>query len=108
MSTSVWIGVAVLAISTYALRLGGVLVAGRTAHPHAGRTRLVTSAVGALLAALAIGSAVVDDHGFTGVDRLVGVAVGVLLALRRAPLVVTLIAAAVTTATLRLWVNRYL
>ncbi len=102
MSTSVWIGVAVFAIGTYALRLGGVGLVGRAGGSSVRRARLVTAAVAALLAAVVIGSAVVDDHGFTGVDRLAGVAVGGLFATRRAPLVITLIAAATTTGLLRL------
>lgn len=102
MSTSVWIGVVVFAIGTYALRFGGVGLVGRAGGNSVHRARLITAAVAALLAAVAVGSAVVDDHGFTGVDRLVGVAVGGLFAVRRAPLVITLIAAATTTGLLRL------
>ena len=55
-----------------------------------------------MLAALAVTAALMEGAAFAGVARPAGVLVGVLLAWRRLPFVVVVIAAAVTSALLRL------
>lgn len=64
--------------------------------------RLVGVAVVVLLAALVATSALTDAHSFTGPARPAGVAVGALCAWRRAPFLVVVVAAAAATAALRL------
>jgi hypothetical protein len=54
-----------------------------------------------LLAAVAATGTLIVDQRFAGAARLVGVAVGGLLAWRRAPFAVVVVAAAATTAALR-------
>lgn len=90
-----------LAIGTYALRLGGVLVRDRLTLPDRVR-RLLPLAAAALLAALAATAALTEAAAFAGVARPAGVAVGALLAWRRAPFVAVVVAAALTAAGLRL------
>ena len=56
----------------------------------------------AMLAALVASTALTEGHGFAGPARQAGVLVAGLLAWRKAPFLVIVIAAAVTTAALRL------
>ena len=91
----------VLAIGTYTMRLGGVLLRDRL-HFSDQFQRLLPMAATALLAALAGTAALMDGAAFAGVARPAGVAVGALLAWRRLPFVVVVIAAAATAALLRL------
>lgn len=90
-----------LALGTYAFRLGGLLLRDRLDLPSWLRGVLPMAAA-ALLAALAATAALTDGGAFAGVARPVGVLVGLLLAWRRAPFVVVVIAAAATAAGLRL------
>ncbi len=90
-----------LAVGTYAFRLSGVVLRDRMDLPERAR-RLLPMAAAALLAALAATAALTESAGFAGVARPAGVAVGALLAWRRAPFVVVVVAAAVTAAGLRL------
>lgn len=126
MTTSALIVViAVLAVGTYALRLGGVLLARRvtgassaadgtvpadgSAGQAGGRsrvgatlTRLLPYAALALLAALAATSAVIESGEFAGVARPAGVAAGLVAGLLRAPFAVAVVIAAAVAAGLRL------
>lgn len=90
-----------LAVATYALRLVGPLLRGRVTVPVAA-TRLFADAAAVLLIALAATSALMTGHAFGGWARTVGVLVAGVLAARRAPLPVVVIAAAGVTAVLRL------
>jgi branched-subunit amino acid transport protein len=90
-----------LAVGTYAFRLSGVLLRDRLDLPSWLRGVLPIAAA-ALLAALAATAALTEGGAFAGVARPAGVLVGVLLALRRAPFVVVVVAAAATAAGLRL------
>ena len=93
--------VAALAIGTYAMRLGGVLLADRVSLPDWLRRLLPLAAV-ALLAALAVTAALTEAGRAAGVARPAGVLVGVVLAWRRLPFAVVVVAAAATAAGLRL------
>jgi branched-subunit amino acid transport protein len=64
--------------------------------------RLLTVASVVLLTALVANAAVLQGDGFAGFARPAGVAVGGILAWRKAPFVVVVVAAAATAATLRL------
>ena len=90
----------VLALGTYTMRLGGVLLRERLELP-AVLERLLPMAATALLAALAGTAALMAGSAFAGVARPAGVAAGALLAWRRAPFVVVVLAAAATAALLR-------
>jgi branched-subunit amino acid transport protein len=90
-----------LGVGTYAMRLSGVLLRDRLELSDS-LQRLLPMAAAALLAALAMTAALTEDGGFAGIARPVGVAVGAVLAWRRAPFVVVVLAAAAATALLRL------
>ncbi|MCO8276036.1 AzlD domain-containing protein [Actinoplanes sp. TRM 88003] len=91
----------ILGAGTYTMRLGGVLLRERlTLSP--GLQRLLPMAAAALLAALAGTATLMAGSGFAGVARPAGVAVGALLAWRKAPFVVVVVAAAAVAALLRL------
>jgi branched-subunit amino acid transport protein len=94
-----------LAVGTYAFRLAGVVLGDRLELPD-GLRRLLMIAAATLLAALAATAALTDAgrHAglHAGVARPVGVLVGAVLAWRRAPFVVVVLAAALTAAGLRL------
>jgi hypothetical protein len=62
----------------------------------------MTTAATLLLTALVATSALTQDGGFAGWSRTAGVAVAAVLALRRAPFPAVVVAAAGTTAVLRL------
>lgn len=64
--------------------------------------RLLTVAAAVLLTALLAIDALTQGHGFAGWARPAGVLVAGVLALRRAPFPVVVIAATATTALLRL------
>ena len=90
-----------LGVGTYAMRLGGVLLRGRLTLSET-LQRLLPMAAAALLAALAGTAALMAGTDFAGVARPAGVLVGGVLAWRRAPFVVVVLAAAATAALLRL------
>ncbi|WP_262412909.1 AzlD domain-containing protein [Actinacidiphila acidipaludis] len=91
----------VLGAGTYGFRLAGPLLKARVRlSPRL--ERLMGTAVVVLLAALVATSGLMDGHHFTGPARPAGVAVGALLAWRRAPFALVVVAAAATTAGLRL------
>jgi branched-subunit amino acid transport protein len=96
-----WFAIGALAVGTYAMRLAGPLLRSRIALSETVKRYLSLSAV-ALLAALIATAALVEHGGFAGVARSVGVLVGALLAWRRLPFVVVVVAAAVTAALIRL------
>ena len=93
--------IVVLGAGTYSMRLGGVLLRGRL-KLSATVQRVLQMAAAALLAALAGTAALMAGAEFAGVARPAGVLVGGVLAWRRAPFVVVVLAAAATAALLRL------
>jgi len=101
-TTSILIVLVSLAVGTYAIRAAGILLRDRLVLPDWLRDLLPVAAT-TLLAAL-IATAIFTDAGHLalGVARPVGVGVGAILAWRRAPFAVVVIAAAATAALLRL------
>jgi branched-subunit amino acid transport protein len=93
--------IAALAVGTYAMRLGGVLLRDRLELSDSVQ-RLLPMAAAALLAALAGTAALMAGSDFAGVARPAGVLVGGVLAWRRVPFVIVVVAAAATAALLRL------
>ncbi|MGE5827692.1 MAG: AzlD domain-containing protein [Micromonosporaceae bacterium] len=103
MSTStLLLVIAILAVGTYSLRLLGVVLRHRLVLP-APVARLMPLAAVALLAALAATATLTDAGELAGIARPAGVLVGFGLALRRLPFIVVVLAAASTTALLRLF-----
>jgi branched-subunit amino acid transport protein len=90
-----------LGVGTYAMRLSGVLLRDRLKLSDS-LQRLLPIAAATLLAALAGTAALMESSHFAGIARPAGVAVGGLLAWRRAPFVVVVVAAAAVAALLRL------
>jgi len=100
-TTLVIAGMATLATGTYAFRLSGQLLRARIRFPPRAE-KLLEGATVILLAALVATTALTQGHGFSGVARPVGVLIGGVLAWRKAPFLVVVIAAAAVTAGLRL------
>lgn len=90
-----------LAAGTYAMRLAGPLLRGRVRISPRWEQLMSVAAI-VLLGAFVSTEALYEDGGFAGWARLAGVAVGGVLAWRRAPFVAVVVAAAAVTALLRL------
>jgi branched-subunit amino acid transport protein len=91
----------VLAAGTFLLRITGPVLRDRVRMSEPVE-RLANDAATVLLVALLVTSSLTQGHGFAGWARPAGVAVAVVLVLRRAPFPVVVIAAAATAAGLRL------
>ncbi|MGH3432186.1 MAG: AzlD domain-containing protein [Thermocrispum sp.] len=99
-STTLLLAVGVLAVGTYGFRLAGPLLSERfTLSPRL--EQLMVTATVVLLAALVATAAFIDGQVFAGWARPAGVLVGGVLAVRKAPFVVVVLAAAATAALLR-------
>jgi branched-subunit amino acid transport protein len=96
-----WIAIIVLAAGTYAFRFAGPVLRDRISVSENIRRYLTLAAV-ALLAALIATAALLDGTSFVGIARPAGVVVGAVLAWRKAPFVIVVVAAALTAALLRL------
>ena len=96
-----WLAIGVLAGGTYAFRVCGPALHRRIELSEQVRWMLSVSAA-VLLCALVATSALTSGHGFAGWARPAGVLAGGLLAVRRAPFIVVVVAAVATTAALRL------
>ena len=96
-----WIAIIVLAAGTYAFRFAGPVLRDRFTISQEIRRYLELAAI-ALLAALIATAALLDGTHFVGIARPAGVLVGAILAWRKAPFVVVVVAAALTAALLRL------
>jgi branched-subunit amino acid transport protein len=90
-----------LAAGTYTMRLGGVVLRDRLELSGTLQT-LLPMAASALLAALAATATLMAGTDLAGYARPAGVLVGGLLAWRRVPFVLVVVAAAATAALLRL------
>ncbi|ASR36950.1 branched-chain amino acid transporter [Prauserella marina] len=91
----------VLGAGTFAFRLAGPVLRSKVElSPRVEKLMAVSAVV--LLAALVATSALLEGHEFAGFARPAGVAVGGILAWRKAPFVIVVLAAAGTAAGLRL------
>jgi branched-subunit amino acid transport protein len=95
------VGIMVLAVGTFSLRFAGPALRSRFEVPERAQQVLAVAAI-VLLSALVATSALMDGHGPVGVARPAGVLVGGVLAWRKAPFVLVVVAAAATAAGLRL------
>ena len=99
-SATLVIATGVLGAGTYAFRFSGPVLRSRL-ELSARFQRLVAAASVTLLTALVVTAALLDGHAFVGPARPAGVVVGGVLAWRRAPFVVVVLAAAGAAAGLR-------
>ena len=95
------IGTVVLALGTFAFRFAGPVLRSR-AKLSLKAERLMALAAVVLLAALVAVSALTEGHGFAGFARPAGVLVAGVLAWRKAPFALVVVAAVATAALLRL------
>ena len=94
-------GLITLSAGTFAFRLAGPVLRQRISFPPWAECLLETAAV-ILLAALVVTTGLTEGHHLAGLARPAGVCVGGVLAWRKAPFLVVVLAAAATTAVLRL------
>ncbi|MDF3282500.1 MULTISPECIES: AzlD domain-containing protein [Gordonia] len=99
-STGIIVGVAVLAIGTYLLRIAGPALRNRI-QVSARAAALMDRAAVVLLVSVALTGALYSGHEVVGWARPAGVAVGVVAALCKAPIVVVVVLAAASAAGLR-------
>lgn len=100
-STVLVVSAAALAVGTFAFRVAGPLLRGRLRVPPSTEKLLAVGAI-VLLTALVAVSTFTEAGEYAGVARPAGVLVGGVLAWRRAPFVLVVVAAAATAAGLRL------
>ena len=94
------LGIIVLSLCTWLMRFGGAKLGNRMALSERAQGMLSDAAT-TLLFAVALATTLYSGTSFGGMARLCGVAVAVLLAWRKTPLIVVIIAAAAVTAGLR-------
>lgn len=99
-----WAGLAVLAVATFGLRLAGPWLAARVGGGAraASTDALLAGLAVAVLAGLVVTQSLFDGRELVGWARPLGVVVAGVLVWRRAPFLVVVLAAAATTAVLRL------
>ncbi|MFG1906227.1 AzlD domain-containing protein [Kribbella sp. NPDC048928] len=95
------VGIAVLAVGTFSMRFAGPALRSRFEVPERAQQLLAAAAI-VLLSALVATSALTEGHGPAGIARPAGVLVGGVLAWRKVPFVLVVVAAAATAAGLRL------
>lgn len=95
------IGMAILAVGTWLMRLGGAKLGNRLALSERSQA-LLSDAATTLLFAVALATTLYEGGHFAGMARVLGVAFAVFLAWRKMPLIVVIVAAAVVTALLRM------
>lgn len=100
-STSLVLGIMILAAATYTFRISGVMLGSRaTLTPQATNTLNLGTTV--LLLAVAATAALYDGSQLDGFARPLGVVTGATCALCKQPIIVTVLVAAIVTAGLRL------
>ena len=93
------IGIAILSLGTYLMRLGGAKLGGRFSERS---QALLSDAATVLLFSVALATTFYEGEHFAGMARVLGVGFAVFLAWRKLPLIVVIVAAAVVTALLRI------
>ena len=91
---------ALLGAGTYLMRFSGAKLGNRLALSERAQNMLNDSAT-TLLFSVALASAFFEGEHFAGMARVTGVAVAVLLAWRKVPLIFVILAAAAVTSLLR-------
>jgi branched-subunit amino acid transport protein len=98
---AVLVALLALAAGTFVFRFTGPVLRSRLTFPPQAERLLNTAAI-VLLGALVASSALATGHHIGGVARPIGVLVGGVLAYRKVPFLVVVVAAAAVTAVLRL------
>jgi branched-subunit amino acid transport protein len=98
--TEIWITIAGLTVATMALKAAGPLIVGGRELPDAALAVIALLAP-ALLTALVLTGTFTDDQELTLDPRAAGLACAVVAVVLRAPLLVTVLVAAVGTAAVR-------
>jgi branched-subunit amino acid transport protein len=100
--STIWLVVALSGVATILIKATGpVLLGGRDLPPQlVGAVELLAPAV---LAALVVTQVFADDRELVLDSRLVGLVAGAISVVARAPLIVTIVAAAAATALVRLF-----
>jgi branched-subunit amino acid transport protein len=98
--TDVWIVVAVTGAATMLIKATGPVLLGGRELP-ARIVGVVELLAPALLAALVVTQVFADDHDLVIDSRVVGLGAGAVAVVARAPLIVTVVVAAVATAVVR-------
>ncbi|MFC9996992.1 AzlD domain-containing protein [Nocardia sp. NPDC127526] len=101
MTKALLLGVCALAVGTYAFRFAGPVLRSRV-KVSARTVKLLEIASVVLLTALAVTTLIPSGDHRVGIALPAGVLVAAVLAWRKAPLLAVILAAAVTTAGLRL------
>jgi hypothetical protein len=96
----IWVLIGILALGAVALKIAGPLIAGGR-QPPAPLTRVIGLLTPALLTSLVISSTVADGQQLTLDVRVVGLVLGAVLLVLRAPMIVALVVAAAACAALR-------
>ena len=91
------VGIAMLSLGTYLMRLGGAKLGSRLAFSERSQA-LLSDAATVLLFSVALATTFYEGEHFAGMARVLGVAFAVFLAWRKMPLIVVIFAAAVVTA----------
>ncbi|BDH44108.1 branched-chain amino acid transport [Salmonella enterica subsp. enterica serovar Choleraesuis] len=100
MTKSLIAGIALLSVGTYLMRFAGAKLGNKIAA--APRVQaMLSDAAAILLFTVAVTATFYDSTHFSGVARVVGVGVALLLMWRKTPLIIVIIAAAAVTAILR-------
>ncbi|WP_226345274.1 AzlD domain-containing protein [Agilicoccus flavus] len=99
-TTTILVGVALLAVGTYVFRIGGAALRARFAGS-AGMDSVVDRAAVILLVAVMATTGFTEGDGVAGIARPAAVGVACLLAWQRCPFVIVVLAATATAAVLR-------
>ena len=101
--TTLWVAIVGVALASAAMKAAGpVLVGGRELPPRA--VSVIALLAPALLAALVVSETFGEDHHLVLDERAVGVAVAAIALALRAPVLVAVTLAAITTALVRAFV----
>ena len=95
------VGIAMLSLGTYLMRLGGAKLGSRLAFSERSQA-LLSDAATVLLFSVALATTFYEGEHFAGLARVLGVGFAVFLAWRKCPLIVVIFAAAIVTGLLRL------
>jgi len=99
--TIVFIGVMVLAVGTYLIRYAGFYLAHQISFQEKHK-QLMSDAACVLLFTLAVFNTLFDEDHFSGMSKLIGVLVAIIIAWKNGSLVLVILSAVGTTAVLRL------
>ncbi|MCH7378344.1 MULTISPECIES: AzlD domain-containing protein [Acinetobacter] len=96
----IFVGIVVLALGTYLIRYSGFYLANRMTFKEHHKQLLADSAC-VLLFTLAVFNTLFSEAHFSGISKIVGVAVALIFAWKKCSLIVVILAAMLITATLR-------